>query len=135
MLRKMTYCHFSVAFSAITKRLEDSHGLRRVTYVSRAFACPAFSAREPHLPRQPLDAVARGAAPGAGDRVGAAGTRPALGPADASGRALRRARARDAGALAAAAAGPARAPRQAFGQHCDLRVGHRLPELSPRAAR
>ena len=52
----------------------------------------------------------------------------------AEGGALRRARARDAGALAAAAARSARPPRQAVGQHRDLRVGHRLPELPPRAA-
>ena len=52
----------------------------------------------------------------------------------AGGRALRRARARHAGALAAAATRPARPRRQAVGQHRDLRVGHRLPELPPRAA-
>ena len=65
----------------------------------------------------------------------AARTRPALGAADRRRRTVRRARARHAGTLAAAAARPARPPRHAVGDDRDLRVGHGLPELPPRAAR
>src|SRR5262245_17800126 len=100
----MTSIHFCIAFSAITSRIADNHGLRWVAHVSGALAVASLPAREPHLPHQPLDAVPRRAAAGTGDGLGAARARPALGASDARRRPLRRARARDAGALAAAAA-------------------------------
>src|SRR4029079_7932337 len=109
----MTYRHFSVAIYATSDTIRHHHGLQRVTDVSRAVAFVAFSARQPRLPRQPVHPVAGRAAPGTGNRIRAAGTRQAIRPADPRRRALRRARARDAGALAAPAAGSARPPGQA----------------------
>ena len=88
------------------------------------------------MPRQPVDAVARDPAPGARDGLppllSATGARVRLTP---EGDALRRARARHAGALAAAASAICAAARaQLRGQHRDLRVGDRLPELPARAS-
>src|SRR4030095_12672522 len=100
----MTYPHFSVANSAISETMGLGHGLRWVTHVSGALAFVTFPARQPRLPRQPVDVVARGPAPGGGDRRGPAGARSAFGAVDRRRRAVHRARPRDAGALAAAAA-------------------------------
>src|ERR1051325_9438514 len=131
----MTYRHFSVAFYAITVTLRVSHGLRRVTHVPGAVPLLAFLAREPGLPRQPVGVVAGRAAPRARDRVRTPRTRPPFGAADAGGRALHRARARDAGTLASPAARPARREGQAVRHDRDLRVGDGVSELPARAAR
>src|SRR4029079_2589438 len=100
----MTSIHFCIAFFAILARIEDNHGLRWVAYVSGALALASLSAREPRLPRQPVDAVARRATAGTGDGLGAARARPALGAADARGEPPPRARARDPWTLGATGA-------------------------------
>src|SRR4051812_37040194 len=100
----MTYRHFSVAFSAIQASMIDSHGLRWVTHVFAALSFAALPARQPRMPRQSVDAVARRPAPRTGDGNRAAGARPAFRAADRGGRALRGARARHPRTLAAPAA-------------------------------